>query len=516
MKILPDSSSPDASGQRPSHSQRNLVPVQFWRIIGRPVMAVILFALSMAGASAQPSTNPNPPAPLSYKADWRWVKGAVFVPTKYVNEAQQWDEYDPVINDRELHYASVYGFNCVRVYLHYYIYLKKKDALLKNIEDFLTRANKYGIKTEFVFFDDCWNQPEAAMLAPDYKYPPPLFGVHNSRWLVSPGEEVRKHYADHKDRLKAYVQDIVNAHKDDKRIAFWETYNEPNKSAETKRLLADAYVWIHETGTAIPITATGREYAGEPYSDFKSWHEYSNYNYTGTPEALNTECMNRAGQTVPGIVEHFKDKTGFVVWEFGIGRDNCRFAWDENRDHPRPDETPKPFHGVVYPDGHPWSVDDLKAWLGAEGFANAPLFAVEYFKDANFAEPAKKSVTPMIDFDLGTERGTGSPDASAGVPEQNFSVRWTGTILPPADGTYIFHVDADNRVRLYVNSKLVVNKKTPERAEISKKVKLPGGRPAEVKVEYVHAGGDPSLHVAWSGPGFAKQILTPVKAATAP
>ena len=71
------------------------------------------------------------------------------------------------------------------------------------------------------------------------------------------------------------------------------------------------------------------------------------------PGFLNTECMNRSGQTVPGIVEHFKDKTGFIVWEFGIGRDNCRFSWDENRDHPRTDEPTKPFHGMVYPDGHP-------------------------------------------------------------------------------------------------------------------------------------------------------------------
>ncbi|HZL43230.1 MAG TPA: hypothetical protein VFD66_08105 [Verrucomicrobiae bacterium] len=56
-----------------------------------------------------------------YQADWRWVHGAVFVPTSAVNEAQQWDEYDPVINDRELHCASIYGINCVRVYLHYFI-----------------------------------------------------------------------------------------------------------------------------------------------------------------------------------------------------------------------------------------------------------------------------------------------------------------------------------------------------------------------------------------------------------
>jgi hypothetical protein len=219
--------------------------------------------------------------------------------------------------------------------------------------------------------------------------------------------------------------------------------------------------------------------------------------------------MNRSGQTIPGIVEHFKDKTGFIFWEFGIGRDNCRFTWDEKREHPRADETPKPFHGVVYPDGHPWHVEDVKALLGAEGFASAPLFAVEYYKDARFAEPAAQSVTPMIDFDLGTERGTGSPDASAGVPQENFSVRWTGTILPPAKGTYDFYVDGDNHVKLWVNSKLVIDKKTPARKEISKKIKLAGGQAVDIKIEYVHATGEPSLHVAWSGPGLARQVLTP-------
>jgi len=472
--------------------------------------------LSVPDGKAGPVTNADIPAPLSYHADWRWVKGAVFVPTSDVNEAQQWDEYDPVINDRELHYASVYGFNCVRAYLHYDIYLKKKRALLKDIEDFLTRADKYGIKTEFVFFDDCWNQPDTNLLAADYKYPAPVFGVHNSRWLVSPGENVRKHYAENRDRLKAYVQDIVNAHLDDHRIAFWETYNEPSKSPETKQLMQDSYNWIHQTGTKIPLTATGGKFFGDPYSDFKSWHEYGTYDYTGAPDELCTECMNRSGQTVPGIVEHFKDKTGFILWEFAIGRDNCRFTWKENAQHPTNNETLKPFHGVVYPDGHPWSLDDVKALLGEEAFATAPLFAVEYYKDTNFAVLAKKSVTPMIDFDLGTERGTGSPDASAGMPQENFSVRWTGTILPSSEGAYTFYAEGDGQVKISVNTKPALHKTPAEHKKASEKIKLTGDQPVEVKIEYTHATGDPTLHISWSGPGFAKQILTPIKNAIVP
>lgn len=488
-----------------------------WRRIASLIpCAGITFLLPAPLVQADPTGAATVPPPLGYHADWRWVQGAVFVPTTDVNEAQQWDEYDPVVNDRELHYASVYGINCVRVYLHFDIYLKKKAALLQDIDDFLTRADKYGIKTEFVFFDDCWNQPPPDILSPDYRYPAPIPGVHNSRWLVSPGENVRQNYAEYKDRLRAYVQDIVNAHKDDQRIAFWETYNEPNHSPETVRLLQDAYNWVHETGTSIPLTATDREFAGGPYSDFKSWHEYGNYQYTGAPEELNTECMNRQGQSVPGIVEHFKGKTGYIFWEFGIGRDNCRFAWGENREHPRPDETPTPFHGIVYPDGHPWSVDDVKALLGPDGFANAPLFKVDYFKQTDFTKLAKESVSPMIDFDLGTEHGTGSPDASAGMPSENFSIRWTGTILPPASGDYTFSVDSDNQVKVYVQSRLVVKKNSPEHGEISGKISLEANHPAEVKIEYVHATGDPTLHISWSGPGFDKKILTPVKLAEAP
>jgi hypothetical protein len=482
------------------------------------ILAAVVFPglWSAPALHAAPATNTDNPASGDYHSDWRWVKGAVFVPTKYVNEAQQWDQYDPGINDRELHYASVYGFNCVRVYLHYAIYLKKKDALLSDIEDFLTRADKYGIKTEFVFFDDCWNQPDTNLLSPDYQYPAPIPGVHNSRWLVSPGEEVRRHYAENRDQLKAYVQDIVNAHKDDRRIAFWETYNEPNHSPETRQLLADSFAWVHETGTTIPVSATGREFAGDPYSDFKTWHEYGSYNYTGAPDELCSECMNRGGQSVPGIVEHFKDKTGFVLWEFGIGRDNCRFSWDENRQHPRPDETPKPFHGVVYPDGHPWSVDDIKALLGPEGFAAAKLFAVEYYKNPDFTDLAKKSVTPMIDFDLGAEPGTGSPDASAGVPRENFSMRWTGTIQPPANGSYTFFIEGDHSVKLYVDGVLVAGIGSSGLGRVFKAVRLSGGKPVGVKIEYVHATGDSVVHVSWSGPGLDHQPLTPSTNASLP
>jgi len=466
-------------------------------------LACLLAAGAACGVAAA-----SPPA--AEPRDWTWVQGAVFVPTNCVNEAQQWDEYDPAINDRELHYASVYGINVVRVYLHYYVYLKKRDSLLASIGDFLGRADRYGIRTEFVFFDDCWNQPPANLLSAGYRYPAPIPGVHNSQWLVSPGEEVRTHYEAHRSRLKAYVQDIVSAHRADPRVAFWEIYNEPNTSEATVRLEKDALGWIRETGTLIPVTATGREFSGGPYSDFPSWHEYGGYEVLGDGRSLCTECMNRQGQGVPGIVGHFRGRVGYIMWEYGIGRDNCRFAWDENREHPRKDETPTPFHGIVYPDGHPWSLDDARALMGREGFAKARFFNVTYYRDDSFAQPAKASVTPMIDFGLGDEEGTGSPDASAGVPREHFSIQYRGAIQAPATGTYTLSADSDGRIEILVDGRRVVGQQAPVRGVSSGTLELDSGLTYPITVRYSHATGAASLHLSWSGPAFASRILEPV------
>jgi hypothetical protein len=456
------------------------------------------------GAGETASTLPG-----AVEYDWRWVHGAVFVPTNAVNEAQQWDQYDPAVNERELHYASVYGINCVRVFLHYLVYVKKKAALLNDIEDFLTRAQKYHIKTEFVFFDSCWNEPSLDILKPDYVYSAPVWGAHNSRWLKSPGIDALQHHYNHQaEQLKEYVQDIVNAHRDDPRIAFWETNNEPDNSKETARLMADALQWIHETGTKIPVTATAGSFAGKPYSDFVSWHEYGGFPLGGDPiHSLCTECMNRREQSVPGIVSHWKGKVGFIVWEFGIGRDNCRFSWGQTAQTPAKEEPAKPFHGLVFPDGHPWSVDDIKAWLGDEAFAQAPLFKVDYYRDADFHELAKESVTPMIDFDLNDEKGTNVPDSTIPFPDRDWSVRWAGTIVAPQGGNYTFDADGDNAVKIIVNGKTIVNKPASERA--SGVAALEADRRVPVQIDYVHAGGRSSLHVRWAGPGLELQPLTP-------
>ncbi|NQX66529.1 family 43 glycosylhydrolase [Paenibacillus alba] len=447
--------------------------------------------------------------------DWSWVKGAVFVPTNVVNQIQQWDEYDHAINDRELGYAQMYGINLVRVFVHNLLWKDNSAKLLANLEDFLTLADKYGIKVELALFDDCWD--DYPVMGPQLA---PRYGAHNSRWVEGPGDAIKSDYAANKQDLKAYVQGIVRAHKDDSRIAFWNIYNEPSNGESglmdqmTKQIMNDARIWVKEIDTTHPVSSTGGQFSGESTSDFITWHPYeADYPtpYGISKEILADETMNRLTQSVPGIVEHYgKQGIGFVMWEFGIGRDNTRFPWGSDT-NPLTSEPAVPFHGITYPDGHPWDVNDVKALTGA-AFDTLPVFNVHYFKDENFTSLVKSSITPKVDFDLGDEKGTGSPDPTVGIGEDHFSTRWVGTIQPVNTGTHTIYVDSDNIARVWIGDSLVVDKTSSTREEKSAAIVLTAGQQYAVKIEYVHAAGDASLHVKWSHANLAKQALTPVYA----
>ena len=262
------------------------------------------------------------------------------------------------------------------------------------------------------------------------------------------------------------------------------------------------------------MTATGGEahYCGDPFSDFLSWHHYNpDYSFRADPvHALNTESMCRKQQSVPDLVAHWKGKTGFIVWEFGIGRDDCRFYWGETVEQPAADEHEKPFHGLVFADGHPWSTNDIAVWLGSEAYAKLPVYQVTYFRDTTFMAAAKTSITPAIDFDLKDEIGYGSPDTSIHLAKDFYSIRWTGEIAPPENGTSKLFVKSDGAVKVIVDGQLVINKAKGAAPEAIGEAKLAPGKSAIITVEYIHETGPASLHLGWISTTGKPQILFPV------
>ena len=156
----------------------------------------------------------------------------------------------------------------------------------------------------------------------------------------------------------------------------------------------------------------------------------------------------------------------------------------------------------------PLDVGEIEALLGDATFAalKGKVFQVEYFA-GRFQTSKKKSITPRIDFDLGDEAGYGSPDASAGIGKDDFSIRWTGRLVAPATGEYAFFGDCDGALRIWLDAAGVIDKNDHQRREVQGAIRLEAGQACDVKVEYFHRDGAASNHVYWRGPGFEKRVL---------
>ncbi len=129
----------------------------------------------------------------------------------------------------------------------------------------------------------------------------------------------------------------------------------------------------------------------------------------------------------------------------------------------------------------------------------------EYFADTNFAgEPKVIEVDKRVDFNWHGE----SP--VAGVPGQNFSVRWTGRLMAPGTGEYLLDLSSDDGSRLYVDGKMVIDNWGEHGLEVrSCKMHLIKGKFYDIRVDYFQAGGGSGLRlgVRESGTGLMRKAI---------
>jgi beta-glucosidase len=95
---------------------------------------------------------------------------------------------------------------------------------------------------------------------------------------------------------------------------------------------------------------------------------------------------------------------------------------------------------------------------------------------------------PNIDF---TWNG-GSP--GNGVNATQWSAKWTGTLTPPATGSYTFSLASDGGTRLYINGQLIIDNWSDQAAHTETgAVSLTANKPAQIEVDYYHRDGESSL-----------------------
>ena len=302
-----------------------------------------------------------------------WLRGSNFIPSNAVNQLEMWqaETFDTTTINRELKWAEEIGMNCMRVFLHHVAWQVDQVGLKNRMNEYLAIADKHGIKTIFVFFDDCW--------APTYhagKQPDPVPGKHNSGWIQDPGDLLTQ------DStliivLEKYVKDILSSFCDDKRIVLWDLYNEPGHGTHKNQslpLLQNVFEWSREVAPSQPVTSAAWKRRLKEITHFQiensdiiTYHTYDppeghqafidTLKQFGRP-MMCTEYMARNNNSLfQNIMPMLKEqKIGAINWGLVTGKTNTRYAWGKViADGSEPELW---FHDVFYTDGRPYKPEE--------------------------------------------------------------------------------------------------------------------------------------------------------------
>jgi hypothetical protein len=324
-----------------------------------------------------------------------WLLGANFTPSTAANQLEMWQEasFDAATIDRELGWAAAIGMNTMRVFLHDLLWDGDAGGFVDRIDAYLAIASAHGIRTLFVLFDDCWH--DNATLGPQ---PPPVPGVHNSRWLQSPGARVIDR-PETWGRLEAYVRGLIGRFATDQRILAWDLYNEVTNGflvdqalpAEERRaamaaatrsraertprqldLFDKTFAWARAALPAQPLTAgvwlpdrqlNARIIAA---SDVISFHDYG----SADDVAQHIASLRKHGRPIictetiartrgSEIATHFpllkRERVGCYMWGLVNGKTQTHVAWT-----PEPSHAGRWFHDLLHPDGSPYDPSEIE------------------------------------------------------------------------------------------------------------------------------------------------------------
>lgn len=297
-----------------------------------------------------------------------WVCGFNFLPSTAVNFLEMWhvDTFDKATITRELGWAANLGFNSFRINLHYLVWKHDRDGLIDRLDWIMGMADGLGLTTVPCLFDDCGFGGFEPTYGPQ---PDPVPGVHNSRAVASPGRALLLEQAEW-DGFQAYTRDILKTFRKDRRILFWDLYNEPGNrmvfgmsgfriyepdmTAASLALLRLSFEWARAEAPSQPITVAAWTTpepgsSDDPYqtevdrialdgSDIITFHAYwdathvarfINYLRTHNRPLLCTEWMARAidSRITDQLALFHREKVGCFQWGLVKGRTQTHHPW---------------------------------------------------------------------------------------------------------------------------------------------------------------------------------------------
>ncbi|MGV9800470.1 1,4-beta-xylanase [Mycobacterium sp. NPDC003449] len=322
-----------------------------------------------------------------------WLVGANYIPANAVNQLEmfQAETFDLQRIDTELRIARLMGFNTLRVFLHDQLWIHDRLGFQNRLALFVGFAASHGIKPLLVLFDSCWDP--LPKLGPQR---PPRPGVHNSRWVQSPGAERLDDNRQIRRELRDYVVGVLTQFRDDDRILGWDLWNEPDNPASVYRnveredkvervadLLPEVFQWARSVDPIQPLTSAVWE--GEwadpgrrteiasiqlANSDVITFHSYANPRDfeariaelapLGRPIMCTEYLARTEGSTIEGILPVARrHNVGAYCWGLVAGKTQTYLPWD-SWEHPSPEPPKVWFHDLYHGDGRPFHGTELQ------------------------------------------------------------------------------------------------------------------------------------------------------------
>jgi hypothetical protein len=131
--------------------------------------------------------------------------------------------------------------------------------------------------------------------------------------------------------------------------------------------------------------------------------------------------------------------------------------------------------------------------------------AGEHCSGTSFGSLLLTRVDPVLDMSW----GGGSPDPA--VPQDQFSVRWTGKLEATMTETCTIYSLTDDGARVWINNQAVIDDWRDHAAtseyEAKGTIAMNMGQQYDIKVEYDESSGDASVRLSWENPFLAKQVI---------
>jgi beta-glucosidase len=149
------------------------------------------------------------------------------------------------------------------------------------------------------------------------------------------------------------------------------------------------------------------------------------------------------------------------------------------------------------------------AFLRTGGTNSHPGLNAEYFSNITLSgSPVLQRVDPNVDF------AWNNVSPGPGVPSGNYSVRWTGELVPPVDGDYRLGASTDGGYRLYLDGKKFVDDSQPHgNRTMTTLIHLQAGHAYPIRMEYFHSWWESTAQLLWLPPNLVQDAVTAARKA---